>query len=148
MTKDVLVQVRGIQSRYDMPKEDAEVIETLTKGVYYQKAEKQYLFYEEYLEGEEQPVKNSVKVEPGMLTITKKGAVESSMVFVPGEKTNSMYQSPVGCMELSCDTGLLTIEEQPDQVEIVLEYTLEMNQSYISDNRVEITVQSALEAEE
>lgn len=148
MTKDVLVQVKGIQSRYDMPEDQAEVLENFTRGMYYQKNGKQYLFYEEYLEGEEQPVKNSVRVEPEMLTITKKGAVESSMVFVPGEKTNSLYQSPVGALELSCNTDLLTIEEQLDLVKIVLEYTLEMNQSYVSDNRVEITVRPASELEE
>ncbi len=145
MTKDVLVQVKGTQSRFDMPGEEAEAVESFTRGVYYQKNGKQYLFYDEYLEDEVEPVKNAVRVEPEMLTITKKGAIESAMVFVPGEKTNSMYQSPVGALELSCDTTQLTIEEQPDLIRIVLEYTLEMNQSYVSDNRVEITVAPACE---
>lgn len=145
MTKDVLVQVRGIQSRDDVPEEEEELLETFHKGVYYQKGEKQYLFYEEYLEEEQQTVKNTVKIEPKLLTMTKKGAVESSMVFVPGEKTNSMYQSPFGVLELSYYTDELTIEEQPDVISIVLEYALEINQNYVSDNRVEIMIQAVSE---
>ncbi len=147
MTKDVLVQVKGIQSRYDMPEDAAEVLEQFTKGMYYEKNGKQYLFYEEYLD-EELLVKTSLKIEPGMITMTKKGALESAMVFVPGEKTNSMYQSPAGTLELSCNTERMTVEEQPEQLDIILEYVLEINQSYVSDNRVEIRVKSAPEAEE
>lgn len=146
MTKDVLVQVRGIQSRDDMPEEEGELLETFHKGVYYQKGEKQYLFYEEYLEEEQQTVKNTVKIEPKLLTMTKKGAVESAMVFVPGEKTNSVYQSPVGALELSYYTDVLTIEEQCDIISIVLEYALEINQNYVSDNRVEIVIQAVSES--
>ena len=78
--------------------------------------------------------------------MTKKGAVESAMVFVPGEKTNSVYQSPVGALELSYYTDVLTIEEQCDIISIVLEYALEINQNYVSDNRVEIVIQAVSES--
>lgn len=142
MTKDVLVHVKGRQGRFDLPEEEAEVLETFHRGSYYQKEEKQYLFYEEYLEDEKEVIKNAIRLEPGMLLMTKKGAVESSMVFVPGEKTNSIYHSPAGSIELSCDTTVLTVTEEQQQIEIWLQYTLEMNQSYVSDNRVEITIQA------
>lgn len=69
MTKDVIVSISGLQ----MPAEgDAEPVEVITVGDYYQKNGKHYVLYEEVNEGFEGSTKNIIKMQENCIDITKK----------------------------------------------------------------------------
>ena len=60
MTKDVIVSISGLQ----MPAEgEAEPVEVITVGDYYQKNGKHYVLYEEVNEGFEGSTKNIIKMQ-------------------------------------------------------------------------------------
>lgn len=69
MTKDVIVSISGLQ----MPAEgEAEPVEVITVGDYYQKNGKHYVLYEEVNEGFEGSTKNIIKMQENCIDITKK----------------------------------------------------------------------------
>ena len=72
MTKDVLVAVKGTQM-FVQNEEDAEPIETIMAGDYYNKNGKHYIIYEEVMEGFEGSTRNIVKLNKDSVDITKKG---------------------------------------------------------------------------
>ena len=83
MTKDVIVSISGLQ----MPAEgEAEPVEVITVGDYYQKNGKHYVLYEEVNEGFEGSTKNIIKMQENCIDITKKGVSNVHMVFEKNRK--------------------------------------------------------------
>ena len=100
MAKDVLVSVKGTQF-IDGEKDSVEVI---TNGTWYEKNGKQYLLYEETYEGMQATTKNTVKISPEIVEVTKKGAVSSKMIYELGKQHMSDYMTPMGLIVLGITT--------------------------------------------
>ena len=84
MTKDVLISLRGLQ--FDQSGADADKIETITAGVYYEKNGNHYVLYDELIEGFEEPTKNKVKFGEHFLELSRSGAVNVYMIFEENKK--------------------------------------------------------------
>ena len=100
MTKDVIVSISGLQ----MPAEgEAEPVEVITVGDYYQKNGKHYVLYEEVNEGFEGSTKNIIKMQENCIDITKKGVSNVHMVFEKNRKNMSYYGTPFGNLLVGID---------------------------------------------
>lgn len=84
---------------------------TTAAAEYYTKSGSSYLLYEEIPAEGEGITKNMIKLKDGTLELTKKGAVNTRMVFGPGQEHMTLYSTPFGSLPL----GILT-----DTVESVL----------------------------
>jgi len=139
MTKDVIVGVTGLQFTGE---DNAESLEMIAPGEYYQKNGKHYLKYEEVLEGFPDTNKNLVKIEPGKVEVTKRGLTNMNMIFEENKKHVSCYQTPFGELILGIAGGPITIEESENKLFVRAHYTLDINYEHVSDCVIEITAHS------
>ncbi len=139
MTKEVIITIRGLQSG---PDTDAEPIEMITMGEYYYKNNKHYLLYEELMEGETKPNKNRIKLAPGMMELTKSGLVSVHMLFEENKKNTTHYYTSYGSLNMGIDTKKITMEERENEMNITVDYALEINQEFVADCDIKINVKS------
>jgi len=139
MTKEVIISIRGLQEAKDV---DTEPIEMITTGEYYYKNGKHYLLYEEVLEGETQPVKNRIKIAPGYMELTKNGVVSVHMVFEENKKNQTHYFTPFGSLMIGIDAKKVQMTETDEQMDISVDYALEINQEFVADCDIKICVRA------
>lgn len=137
MTKEVLVSISGMQADIeDTP------IELVTTGTYYLKNGKHYVLYEEQPEDGATVTKNVVKFYDGHFEITKKGGVNSLMIFDRGQKTSMIYSTPMGNLQMDVVTKELVIEETAEEMRACIKYALDINYEFVSDCEVNFKIQA------
>lgn len=143
MTKEVLISISGIQI---MDGEDNDV-ELITAGNYYMKNGKHYILYDEVMEGFEGVTKNTIRITPGNMDITKKGVANVHMEFVENKKNLSCYATPYGDMMVGINTSQISISEAEDQLKVKVDYTLDINYEPVSKCNIIVNVQSLAKAD-
>ena len=84
-----------------------------------------------------------MKIAKDKIEVIKKGLVDSRMVYEYGKKHNCNYVTPMGLIILGITTTALTVTEQEDRLEVLIEYSLEMNGEYVAGCRLELHAASA-----
>ena len=136
MTKDVLVSIKGTQF---MDGED-DSVEIITAGTCYEKNGKWYVLYDEEQEEMHAVTHNRVKIQPNKIEVTKKGLVESQMIYEYGKKHLCNYLTPMGLIVLGITTTSLSVTEEDGKLGAVIEYALEMNGQHVASCRLEMNV--------
>lgn len=141
MTKEVLVSIKGMQFLgYDEEAEDP--IEIMTGGEYYFRNNAHYVKYEERYEEMEGVTSNILKIKPNVIELRKKGLANVHMVFERDKKSITFYETPFGQIQLGITTTGITSIVEEDKMQISIEYTLDMNDSFVADCTLEMNVQS------
>ena len=140
MKRDVLITVTGLLFTGN-GEDEKDYIDVITPGLCYSRGEEIFLFYEEQMEGFEEPVRNRVSLRPGRAVITKKGLVTAEMIFEPGKNTTSWYSTPFGKLDLSVHTSRISLKESPDRIEADIRYELFLNGGQANRCFVKILVQ-------
>lgn len=135
MTKDVLITVSGRQ--FDVTDEPVVLV---TRGNYYQKNGKHYVLYEEQQEGIDGVIKNRIKFYGDHYEMVKSGAVVSALKFSANEKHESVYNTTAGAVMMSVDTNEVRILESDERIDVLVNYSLDINGQFISKCSVEITI--------
>lgn len=138
MKRDVFLSVSGMQLGQDGA--DAEPIETVMPGVYYEKDGRHYVLYEEAVEGVESPVKNTVKFGGGCLELVRRGAVNVRMVFEENKKNTANYQVPYGSIPLGIDTKKIHIARTSDRIVVHVDYILDIGCGFLTDCRLRMDI--------
>lgn len=141
MTKDVLVAVKGTQM-FMQNEEDAEPIETIMAGDYYNKNGKHYIIYEEVMEGFEGSTKNIVKLNKDSVDITKKGITNVHMVFEKNKNNVTCYQTPYGNIMVGINAKSIDIKEEDERILVDLDYALEFNCEHLADCNIHMDIKS------
>lgn len=139
MTKDVIVTICGLQNG---PETDGEPIEMIVSGEYFYKNKKHYILYDEVMEGETQVTKNRIKISDGKMELTKSGVVNVHMVFEENVKNITHYYTPYGSLMMGIDGKKVEIKETEHEMDIAVEYGMEMNQEFVADCHIKINVKS------
>lgn len=134
MTKDVLVRVKGTQYMDG----ESDSIEVITAGTCYEKNGKWYVMYEETAEGTSEVTKNTVKLMPDKVEVTKKGLLSAQMVYERGKQYMTNYVTPMGVFVMGITTHALKLEETENRLRAEIEYELEMNGQMVSRNVLEL----------
>lgn len=141
MTKEVLVKIKGMQFLgYDEDPE--EPIEMMTGGEYYFRNGAHYVKYEEVFEKMEGSASNILKIKPDVIELRKKGVANVHMVFEKDKKNITFYNTPFGQLQMGISTTGISSVVEEDTMSINIEYTLDMNDSFVADCTLELTVQS------
>lgn len=98
MTRKVILSVCGKQS---YPGQEPEIIELVTEGTMTAFDGGWDLSYEESDLTGLNGTTTSFRVEPGCITLTRKGPLSSRMIFREGVHHESLYQMPFGAMMIS-----------------------------------------------
>ena len=79
-TRDIKIKVTGVQSVAGAD-DEPEVLELETRGTYSEKNGNRYIKYDEFIEDVEEPVKNLLRFDEHALQLTKRGSVNTVMLF-------------------------------------------------------------------
>ncbi len=140
MDREVLITVSGVLFTGEGEKEKDNV-DIISPGQYYLRNGKHYLLYEEMVEEYPEPVKNILKIAPDHVSLRKNGIISTEMRFEEGKDTQSHYSTPFGVLALGIHTSRIHMEESGDEMNLDIEYGLEINYEHSSDNRLHVRVQ-------
>ncbi len=146
MTKEVLITIQGLQFDAEAQNdEELDKIESIYPGEYYMRSGSHYILYEELMEEEATPIKNVIKLRDKEFTLTKKGIINTQMVFTEGKKNMTSYVTPFGNIMIALDTEKIVVEETNEEIKIHIDYGLEANYQYIADCHITVTVSARKE---
>lgn len=126
MKKTVMLSICG---RQNYPGQEPDCIELVTEGVLESTASGWVLTYEESDLTGLQGVTTTFQVEPGVITLTRKGPLNSQMVFQENVPHESLYQMEFGALMITvCATEVrYEITEEGGTIDLV--YGIEIEQS-------------------
>lgn len=142
MTKDVIVSVSGLQFDVnDVENEEGQLIEVLNNGTYYLKDGKHYVFFEEVSEGIAEVTKTQIRMKgTEHVEVIKKGVSNTHMIFDKGQKNRSYYETPFGQLNLGLFTKEILFKECEDNINVEVEYALDVNYEPIAECRITIDI--------
>lgn len=126
MKQAVVLTVRGKQSYHD---QEPEVIELVTEGTMEFRDGGWDICYEESELTGLAGVTTTFRVEPGKVTLTRSGKLNSQMVFQKGVTHDSLYQMEFGALMLSVQATYVFFDIVPDGGFIDLTYTIDIEHS-------------------
>ena len=134
MDKSVIISIRGV---HDPP----EVIELVTEGRLMDCGDAGYtLSYQESeitgLEG----TLTTFQVEPDCITLMRMGEFNSQMVFQPGRRHFSMYDTPYGALSIGVNTKKMRADLDENGGEIEIDYAIEIDHAVAGENTFRIDV--------
>ena len=136
MTKEILLSIAGLHLADG---EDGN-IEVVTAGDYYNRGGKHYILYDEVTEGMDGHTSNVIKIGENSLEITKKGLMNTRLVVEKGRSHRTVYQTPLGDIELSLTGQELTVTETEERIDIRAEYVLAVNEENLSECTIEMNI--------
>jgi len=138
MTKDIIITVIGLQ--FDI--QEHSPLEVITPGRYYFKNNKHYIIYNELSMETGKEVSNVVKIGNNRIDVIKKGDDSAHMVFEPGKKNISYYSTPYGDLLIGINTLDIQLKETDLNIDVNIEYALEINYSHVSDCTISLNIKS------
>lgn len=147
MTKDVLVSIKGMQFM-GIDDEPDDPIEIITNGSYYFRNGSHYVKYEEVFEGFPGTTSNLVKIKEDCIEVRKKGAANVHMVFEENKKNITYYETPFGKIQMGVATTGILFREDEDKMRVRIEYTLDMNESYVADCTLDMKILAKVKKED
>lgn len=124
MSEQVQIKITGYQKGADLP--NPEEITTEATGVFKKMSDCKLVVYrEESEEGEGN--QNIFKYSPRRVEHVRKGTTQTTMVFVPGEKTRTGYNTPYGLFDIEIETTALSVSETLMSTEVVVAYNMTLN---------------------
>jgi len=143
MTKDVILSISGLQLEVLEEETDNESIEVIAPASYFFKDGSHYIFYEEVAEGISGVTKNKIKITDNRLVeIRKTGMVNTQMVFEKDKKNLTYYDTPYGQLMLGVDTTYMKVNETENDIDIRIEYDLDINHSPLAECVVRMNVKA------
>ena len=127
MSERVLFHIQGMHILSGDKEENADKIEVINVAEYDLKNGVHYIRYEEIMDGTEGITKSMVKVKPGRVEVTKRGAVQNTMIFEVGKQNESMMLVPEGQIQIGVDTKSVDVTETEDGFKIRIRYDMIMN---------------------
>ena len=141
MTKDVLINISGLQVDVNEMENNDEPIETISTGNYFFKNGKHYLLFEEVSEGVPGVTKTQIKIKgEDSLEVLKRGVSNAHMIFDTKRKNRSYYETPYGQLNLGIFTRNIKIDEKEDNINIKVEYALDVNYEPLAGCTIRINV--------
>ena len=126
MKQTVVLAIRGSQTYAD---QEPEVIELVTEGTMEFVNGGWDISYEETALTGLEGVTTTFRVEPGLVTLTRTGALSSQMIFREGIPHESLYQMPFGALMLTVNATRVFYDIVPDGGVIDLSYHISIENS-------------------
>lgn len=126
MKREVTLAIQGRQTYQD---QEPEIIELVTEGTMEFRKGGWDISYEESELTGLAGVTTTFRVEPGKVTLTRKGALNSTMVFQENVVHESLYQMPFGALMLSVKATIVFFDIVPDGGVIDLSYNINIENS-------------------
>ena len=126
MKQEVTLFIQGRQTYQD---QEPEVIELVTDGTMEFRSGGWDISYEESELTGLAGVTTTFRVEPGKVTLKRRGALRSTMIFQENVVHESLYQMPFGALMLSVKATRVFFDIVPDGGMIDLSYNINIENS-------------------
>ena len=126
MKREVTLAIKGCQTYQD---QEPEIIELMTDGIMEFRDGGWDISYEESELTGLAGVTTTFRVEPGKVTLTRKGTLDSQMIFQENVVHESLYQMPFGALMLSVKATQVFFDIVPDGGVIDLSYNISIENS-------------------
>ena len=126
MKQEVTLAIEGRQTYQD---QEPEIIQLVTDGTMEFRSGGWDISYEESELTGLAGVTTTFRVEPGMVTLTRKGALNSTMIFQQNVVHESLYQMPFGALMLSVKATRVFFDIVPDGGVVDLSYNISIENS-------------------
>ena len=137
MTGDVLISICGLQYSEAGQQEPIEVV---TRGTYSFRNNKHFVVYDEVLDGSTEATKNVLKFCDTEVSLKRTGYSNVQMLFYKGGKSNSNYATPFGNLMIGIDTSEINCVETPEEIDLEVKYTLDMNFEFLANCTLKVKV--------
>jgi uncharacterized beta-barrel protein YwiB (DUF1934 family) len=138
MKKPVIISITGTQ---DIGDEDINTIEFITDGQFQSRTGSHYITYDETEITGMEGVSTTVTVEgDNRITITRTGKLKSQLILEKGKRHLCPYTTEYGEMMMGVNTGNIESTLTNKGGSLSVDYSLEINHSFASNNRFEISV--------
>lgn len=135
-----LLTVKGTQIVDD----EKETEELVTTAQYAERSGKKLIRYKELVEADgstEICVNNTIKIESGKVTLTKKmDGRTGNMIFERGVRHQSMYANEAASLMIGVYTDYIDDKISEDGGSLEIEYSIDFNGGFESDNHILITL--------
>ena len=91
------------------------------------------------MEGYDKSIRSTIRIGDGTVDVIKNGPAKAHMVFEENKTNVSCYATPFGQMMVG---NTIEVEENPDRIAAVVDYTLDINYEKMSSCRISIDIQS------
>lgn len=137
MRQAVVLSIRGKQQYAD---QEPEIIELVTDGFMEFRDGGWDISYEESELTGLAGVTTTFRVEPGKVTLTRKGALNSQMVFQEGISHDSLYQMPFGALMLTVKASFVYYDIVPDggTIDLTYQINIENTEAGVIDYHLDI----------
>ena len=137
MKKDVVLSICGRQAYLD---QEPEVIELVTEGTLEHDGSAWRVSYEESDLTGLQGTTTTFQVEPGKIILSRKGPLNSQMVFQEGVLHDSLYQMEFGALMISvCATKVaFNLSENGGTIDLTYGISIENTQAGVIDYHLDI----------
>ncbi len=140
--KDVIISVTGIQHGKDGP----DTMQLVTAGQYGVDADKiRMTWVESELTGLE-GTRTSITVQPNSVVVEREGQLNTTMEFEEGRKHYFLYETPFGSATMGLDTRRIRSRLDQHGGDMLIDYTLDVDQTIVGRNRFYIQVEEPKES--
>lgn len=137
MEKDVVISIKGMQ-KYEG--NDPDTVELVTAGrLMKDKAGYTLSYQESEITGLEGTL-TTFQVEPDCITLMRMGEFNSQMVFQPGRRHFSMYNTPYGALSIGINTKKMRADLDESGGQIEINYAIEIDHAVAGENAFHIDV--------
>jgi len=136
MTKEVLLTITGLQFDGESEQKYSDTF----PGEYYERGGKRYVVYDEIMEGFTESTGNIIKFTEKEVEVTKKGVVNTQMLFVENKLNRASYKTPYGELIMGTNTSGIRFLETEERIRVDVEYELELNYEHQADCRISIDI--------
>ena len=119
---------------------DTSNIELTTTGNYSRVNGRWVLLYDEMSEDKTAVIKTMIKVDDKSVTITRNGEGSSKLIMTEGERNMCHYRTQFGDILLGVYCNEVNNELSDCGGKILMSYTLDVNASVLSENKVTIKI--------
>ena len=137
MKKDVLINIRGIQSADGA----SDTTELYTQGVFYRRGQNYYVVYEESETTGFEGCRTTLKVEGlDKVSMIRHGASRSNLVIERGARNVGFYNTVQGDLLIGISASDVDVKMNDDGGSLYFKYSLDINSTHISQNEVYVDV--------
>lgn len=146
--KNINSDIQNISSSFeniDCQELAENIVETECSGFYQKIGRQIYIKYVEEIET--QVVSNNLlkidnNIDEIKIEIIKKGIVDSKMTFIEKVKTENIYNTPYGKINMMIDTKSIHIKTKEDRIFVNIKYGLFMENGHMSMSEIDIIIES------
>ena len=138
MKKTALIAIQGMQC-YEG--DEPQVLELMTNGLYEKLDDRCRIFYEETEMTGMEGVRTTFEVFPDRVELNREGAVQSQMVFRPGERMESLYDLGFGALLIAVTATRVcaSLDENGGALDLAYDIEVEHTARSVNTYHIEVT---------